>query len=825
MSLKAIISFRHAERNDAPAHELNEAQRIVCNVEFEMPHGTLISGDEKQIARLNRNDFRVWVLPEPQLLEIGQRTIDITGPMVPVDAALDIPPELDATWPQHLLQLIAPPISDWLALLEHEGIHVIALLPPYGLCIHARPDQLMFLMELPFVSWVERHRPSYRIGRSLENAEGLVRYLNVCVYPASGADTVRTALQDAGGTIMHEGVESRHVNARYSFTVEIAAEAISELARLPSVFRLEHESWSYTADDERSSQITAENVEGTPLRPKRGYQQALKDFGLSGEGVLVGICDSGVDTEHPDLKGRLAFYLDAERFTVVKPPSDDKNPKVHGTMVAGIAVGNAASGSKDPDGFLLGQGVAPNARYGVINPVDHRKVKIKPGYPVDVLVKHMAKHGVDVMNNSWRDKDIAGYTVGSEKVDVSVRDPNPDKAGLEYLVQVWSAGNFNAQIDQYSTITSPAMAKNVIVAGNSLNYRPEESYFSDMISGMHPKSCRGPSKSGQVLPTVVAPGTDIVTARPNARGAKPYVDWDGKEHKHYAIDTGTSFAAPHVSGICALLIEWWRKRNNKQSPSPAMVKALIINGAEDLAGGPRYYRVRWWDENKFNIPWSKKPTDVRLADHPFVPQTWSTLTEASDSGLGDGEWYWDDMRLDLKPDSTWATGQQLYDIGCPLSHIPNEDQGWGRASLRNIVVDAPGSDRGPKVCFDQTHLLKHEEVHKACRVEPVDSKRPMRVTLVWTDPAGSGIRNHLNLEVNEERTGGLTYRGNNFSDGYSVDGGNFDSNNNVECVYIKDPTGRYQINVIANSLSTSCRPEVQERCQDFALVIDNARSV
>lgn len=44
-------------------------------------------------------------------------------------------------------------------------------------------------------------------------------------------------------------------------------------------------------------------------------------------------------------------------------------------------------------------------------------------------------------------------------------------------------------------------------------------------------------------------------------------------------------AAPHVSGTAVLLSDWWRDQNGGAIPSPAMIKALLINGAKDYGGG------------------------------------------------------------------------------------------------------------------------------------------------------------------------------------------------------------------------------------------------
>ncbi len=61
-----------------------------------------------------------------------------------------------------------------------------------------------------------------------------------------------------------------------------------------------------------------------------------------------------------------------------------------------------------------------------------------------------------------------------------------------------------------------------------------------------------------------------------------------------------------------------------------------------------------------------------------------------------------------------------------------------------------------------------------------------------------------------------------FSGGFSVTGGIFDTLNNVECVFVQNPGGTYQVRVIASVLAASANPAVVGPWQDFALVVDNA---
>jgi hypothetical protein len=119
---------------------------------------------------------------------------------------------------------------------------------------------------------------------------------------------------------------------------------------------------------------------------------------------------------------------------------------------------------------------------------------------------------------------------------------------------VFSAGNAGSGA---STLTK--QSKNAILVGNSLNARPGEGAGDD-VRGLATGSSRGPAADGRLLPTVIAPGTDIVSCRAtiDAQPATPgtqrpraaYTDTGGTAHANHVTMGGTSMASPHVAG-CA----------------------------------------------------------------------------------------------------------------------------------------------------------------------------------------------------------------------------------------------------------------------------------
>jgi subtilisin family serine protease len=223
-------------------------------------------------------------------------------------------------------------------------------------------------------------------------------------------------------------------------------------------------------------------------------------------------------------------------------------------------------------------------------------------------------------------------------------------------------------------------------------------------------SSRGPTADGRIKPDVVAPGTAILSTRSRATGAGS--GWGLSTDDLYLFEGGTSMATPLVSG-CAAVVREYLQQTGRGKPSAALVKALIINGAESLRG-------------------------------QYSP---------SETGV-----------------------------------VPNNHQGFGRVNLAR-TVDIDASSRLLQV-WDEDRVLDtgDEQVFKLNLPKQAKS---LKVTLVWTDPAGEVLQNDLDLVVTTS-SGDVGY-------GNAAPGSNIpDRVNNVEQVtLLAIPAGDVHIQVKA----------------------------
>lgn len=314
-------------------------------------------------------------------------------------------------------------------------------------------------------------------------------------------------------------------------------------------------------------------------------------FPYDGEGVLIAIADTGLDDTHPDFAGR---FTTAALGRVGQ--ADD--PNGHGTHVAGSALGDGA-GSRGAF-----KGTAPAAKLFFQSLLD--SAGRLGGLPADLgdLFDQAYKLGARIHSNSWGSATPSTYTMSSGEVDDFV-------AAHQDMLVVIAAGNEGqaatnmnspAGFVDWLSIGAPATAKNALTVGASRSDRtsgglstttwatawparfPSGPIAIATISGdpeaLAGFSSRGPSDDRRIKPDVVAPGTDILSAK--SRLAPITNFWGSHVNSLYAYDGGTSMATPLVSGCAALVREYFSRERASQTPSAALVRACLINGARWL---------------------------------------------------------------------------------------------------------------------------------------------------------------------------------------------------------------------------------------------------
>jgi subtilisin family serine protease/Mg-chelatase subunit ChlD len=803
-----------------------------------LPHGTMAELTPAAIGRFAKAGYRVVRYDGVDRLGIAGRDIDIHEPTRGMRAEELVPLARAAKWPLHVVQLRGPAFPEWRKEVEAHAVDVVGRAGRYGLMVHGSPEAAAQLLQLEFVAMVSPLQPGWKLDARLGREVAGAGRVSLRVFPEAAVDEVIAAAEAIGGHVLAKERDRQAGVVRVVLGVDLGR-ALA-LAALPEVLGVQlvpvHE-----LHGEREAQILAENLDvaaAPNTAPVVGYQNFLTTLGADGTGVTVAIADSGIDqgannnaTGHLDLRGRQVAYT---RYTVPipggvnTPPATDTNG--HGTHVAGIAVGNGATGTTEgavPNNFLWGQGIAPGARYfGQAMQNAGGSGLYVPA--IATLCADAVGNGASVQNNSWGSDGTAAYTQDEADFDAAVRDADAAAAALEPLTVVFSAGNAGGRA---STIGEPGSAKNVITVGNGLTRRPGVGFPSDDIRGVSGTSSRGPAPGGRIKPDVIATGTDVSSTMSQSSGNTAIAG-----AATYTYKSGTSMAAPAVTGACAVLTDWWGDRTGGDAPSPALLKAMLISGAEDLVGGANWRRLVATSLNAANSTFSVAigfvPTEVRAnyVDTTGTTQIQLLTLTASTAGMPNQSWNVTAGTLTIRITGVQAgTVIWAFCLDAPLASAPNNDQGWGRVSLENIVYQAPASDRGPRLFLDQRHAFTANGQRHTWRIQPADTSRPMRATLVWTDAPGNAgdntpLVNDLDLELTQ--TVGATtttWRGNNFINGFTGAGGVADTGNNVEGIALQSPSGVYELSVVAGTLTEDARDAAAATpWQDYALVVENA---
>lgn len=310
--------------------------------------------------------------------------------------------------------------------------------------------------------------------------------------------------------------------------IQIAMDEIDDYAALPFVSFVIIAPELGEPEDRRGRSLHRANMLSTE------YNGGLN---IDGTGVAVMVRDDGIVGPHIDFQGRNFHNLDID------------GQSNHADGVAGIFAG---AGNLDPD------------MKGMASGSDMHVISYFSDYEENLISLDMHQNeGVLVVNSSYSNGCNAGYTAITEIVDRHIYE-NPT------FLHVFSAGNSNNQNcgygagNQWGNITGGhKQGKNVLATANVFEN-------AELVNS----SSRGPAHDGRIKPDITANGQ-------NQNSTDPFNTYDSFG--------GTSGAAPGVAGVSAQLHQGYRDLNGGNTASSALIKATILNTANDLGNvGPDF---------------------------------------------------------------------------------------------------------------------------------------------------------------------------------------------------------------------------------------------
>ena len=468
-----------------------------------------------------------------------------------------------------LIQLNGAPSSEMRAELEALRIKLLRYVSADAYVARFSAVELDKVEALPFVRGTTPYLDEYKVHSSLRNRGQANKPATVRVKMLLASDVTPQEAAQVHRTLQKMEHES---NLRFGKIIEgtVTDVQLNALARSPSVLWIEPGP-NIKLYDEIAAKIVGgdDGATGTPT--------ISQQLGYDGSGVTVAVADSGLqegdaETMHPDLAGRVdAFFA----YGDLEDAADEHS---HGTHVTGIIAGDAATGETDDYGYRYGLGVAPGAHIVAQRIFDGvGNYEAPPSF--EALTHDAVRAGAKIGSNSWGDDTQGRYDLSAAEFDGLVRDADTGTAGDQPYILEFSAGNAGPGIQ---TIGSPAVAKNVIATGAVENDRFDLYIYDTGRDMMADFSSRGPTEDGRIKPDVVAPGTWIASLRSSL--ADDENAW-APISNNYLYQGGTSQAGPHVSGAAAVFVQYYRQTVTNTTPSPALVKAALINSCIDIEDG------------------------------------------------------------------------------------------------------------------------------------------------------------------------------------------------------------------------------------------------
>jgi len=527
-----------------------------------------VSALDVDARTLREAGIGVTQVADPFVLDLGGQRFDPLQSPVPGSAggaAADTGPD----W--RIVQFHGPVKAEWLDALRESGAIPAQYVHPFAYVVWSDGATLARAANRAEVRWSGDFLPEFRVLPHHRGGDATLRPTMALISPHRDSQSLSDALLARGG-ILHTVTP---VDANFSVAYfDAPGDSLMELARLPGIYTIQRIAGGAGPRGEMSNQsIVGGYGVGPSYTVVPGYLSWLTSAGYDGAGVIVGVVDGGIRTTHVDLVDNISPCVSAGG----SPTTCTSSANSHGTHVAGAIAGTGATGTL-LNGFLRGQGVAPGAkviqqRYSGFTSGSSATGFMIPNGMLTIYKESSLSNAV-LTNNSWGPTGTPqGYDIPTQQVDIVARDANPDIAGNQQILNVWSIMNGNGDSGGAcapSSLASPDEAKNLFAVG-STKMQSSAGAQSNSIFDVSSNSAHGNACDGRRRPDIVAPGC--------------YTDSTGSgTNTSFGFNCGTSMASPVVSGAVAVFVEQYRAQNAGATPSPALVKAMFTAAATNLIG-------------------------------------------------------------------------------------------------------------------------------------------------------------------------------------------------------------------------------------------------